>query len=58
MWFKKLTKEKNIITTKDFKKRTSKIPHASLMINALNHTEYFHDIAPAVSAKAPVPVSY
>lgn len=38
MWFKKLTKENNIITTKDFKKRTSKILHASLMINALERT--------------------
>ena len=38
MWFKKLMKEKNIITTKDFKKRTSKIPHESLMLNALKRT--------------------
>ena len=38
MWFKKLTKEKNTITTKDFKKHTSKIPHASLMIDALKRT--------------------
>lgn len=40
LWFKNLTKDKNIIKITDFNKLISKIPHASLMINALEHTIY------------------
>ena len=40
LWFKKLTNESNVIRIEEFNKKTSNIPLASLMINALKNALY------------------
>lgn len=40
LWFKKLTNESNVIRIEEFNKKTSDIPPASSMINALKNSLY------------------
>ena len=40
LWFKKLTNESNVIRIEEFNKKTSNIPLASLIINALKNALY------------------
>ena len=40
LWFKKLTNESNVIRIEEFNKKTSEIPPASIMINALKNSLY------------------
>lgn len=40
LWFKKLANESNVIRIEEFNKKTSNIPLASLMINALKNALY------------------